>query len=94
VDRGGYSKTVVCGRPAHRRREGQRAYASTHRWRRGRSRAEMAAARTVREAGPGGGAREKRTQLWSRGSLQHPQEKGLEGRIWVPVTPQVFNYRH
>jgi hypothetical protein len=40
---------------------------------------EEGGSRTAREAGPGGGGREERLQQWSRGSLLHPQEKGLEG---------------
>jgi hypothetical protein len=68
------------GGPAHRRTDGS-GEGQGRRWRLGRTRA---AARTTREAGPGGGGREKRTQLWSRGSLRHPQEKGPEGGIWVP----------
>lgn len=33
----------------------------------------------AREAGSGNGGREERPQLSSRGSLQHPKEKGAEG---------------
>jgi hypothetical protein len=40
--------------------------------------------RMAREAGSGGGGREERPQLSSRGSLQHPKEKGGRGGIWVP----------